>query len=86
VTVSDAVMTKTAMLCAHIGTDGLRGELTLVRAARALAALEGSSAVELSHVRRLATGALGHRLRRDPMDEVGAGARVQRAVTEVLGT
>lgn len=85
VTVSDAVMTKTATLCAHIGTDGLRGELTLMRAARAVAALEGAASVDLSHVRRLATGALGHRLRRDPMDDVGAGARVQRAVTEVFG-
>jgi magnesium chelatase subunit I len=83
--VSDAVLTRTATLCAHIGTDGLRGELTLLRAARALAALEGAAAVDLTHVRRMAPSALGHRLRRDPMDDVGAGPRVHRAVAEVLG-
>jgi magnesium chelatase subunit I len=85
VVVPDTIYQKTAELCAHLGTDGVRGELTLLRAARALAAIDGASAVELGHIRRLAPAALGHRLRRDPLDDVGAGVRVERAVTEVLG-
>jgi len=28
---------------------------------------------------------LSHRLRRDPLDEAGSGARVERAVSEILG-
>ena len=36
----DAVLEQAARLCLALGTDGLRGELTLMRAARALAALE----------------------------------------------
>ncbi len=34
VTVSDAALERAAKLCMALGTDGLRGELTLMRAAR----------------------------------------------------
>jgi magnesium chelatase subunit I len=85
VVVPDRLLTATATLCAALGTDGLRGELTLLRAARALAAYEGATTLTDAHVRRLAPAALGHRLRRNPMDEAGAGVRVERAVAEVFG-
>ena len=39
VQVADAALERAAQLCISLGTDGLRGELTLVRASRALAAL-----------------------------------------------
>ena len=67
-----------------LGTDGLRGELTLVRAARAVAALEGDDAVGVAHLRRVAAPALRHRLRRDPLDDTGSTVRVDRAVGELL--
>ena len=41
VAVPDAVLEMAARLCMALGTDGLRGELTLMRAARAAAALDG---------------------------------------------
>lgn len=85
VSVSDATMTRIAELCIALETDGLRGELTLVRAARAMAALAGDSSVELQHIREVAPMALRHRLRRDPLDESSSGTRVDRAVEEVLG-
>ncbi|HSN69894.1 MAG TPA: ATP-binding protein, partial [Steroidobacteraceae bacterium] len=40
VEVADSTLEQAAKLCLALGTDGLRGELTLMRAARALAALE----------------------------------------------
>jgi len=40
ITVSDELLIATSQLCAHLGADGLRGELTLMRAIRALAAYE----------------------------------------------
>ena len=43
VSVSDAALERAAKLCMTLGTDGLRGELTLMRAARALAALESAN-------------------------------------------
>jgi magnesium chelatase subunit I len=81
----DAAIETAARLCMQLGVDGSRGELTLIRAARAVAALEGDAAVENHHLRRVAPSALRHRLRRDPLDEAGSSVRVERAVEEVLG-
>ncbi len=74
-----------AQLCIALGSDGLRGELTLLRTARALAAYEGAGSITTDHIKRIAPSALRHRLRRDPLDEAGSGARVMRVVEEVLG-
>ena len=73
-----------AALCLALGSDGLRGELTLLRASRALAAFEGAPQATRDHLRRVAPLALRHRLRRDPLDEAGSTVRVGRAVEEVL--
>jgi len=84
VTVSDKVMEACARLCIAVGSDGLRGELTLIRAGRALAALEGAKSVTKDHLKRLAPLALSHRLRRDPLDDSGSSVRIERAVAETL--
>ena len=57
-------------------SDGLRGELTLMRAARAAAALAGADQVTDAHLRQVAGPALRHRLRRNVLDEGGSGTRV----------
>ena len=85
VIVSDAALERAAKLCMALGTDGLRGELTLMRAARALAALDGANAVADVHLRRIAPPALRHRLRRNPLDDAGSSVRVDRAIAEVFG-
>mgnify|MGYP003704003483 FL=1 len=74
-----------AALCQKLGTDGLRAELTLLRASRASAALAGAKQVKAVHLRQVAVMALRHRLRRDPLDDTDSGVRVQRAMDEVLG-
>jgi magnesium chelatase subunit I len=79
------VLEDAARLCLKLGTDGLRGELTLMRAARALTALEGAREVTRAALRRVTLLALPHRLRRDPLEEVGSATRVARAVEETLG-
>jgi len=85
VAVPDAMLELAARLCMALGTDGLRGELTLVRAARAAASLDGEAAVTEAHLRRVAPAALRHRLRRNPLDEAASTTRVERAMAEVLG-
>ncbi len=82
IAVSDAMLTRAAQLCMSLGTDGLRGELTLMRAARAVAAIEGAKAVSEDHLKRVAPAALRHRLRRNPLDESGSSVRVERALAE----
>jgi magnesium chelatase subunit I len=83
-TVADDILTQAAKLCMALGTDGLRGELTLLRAARALAAFEAADAVTPDHLRRMTAPALRHRLRRDPLDDSLASTRVDRVVAEVF--
>ncbi len=85
VSVSDEMLEKAALICMALGTDGLRGELTLMRAARAFAALDGKPAVLVKHLKEAAGPSLRHRLRRDPLDETDSGIRVERAVSEILG-
>jgi magnesium chelatase subunit I len=85
VAIPDAARERASALCMALGTDGLRGDLTLIRAARALAALQGDAAIGDAHFRRLAAPALRHRLRRNPLDNTGSTARVERAVAELMG-
>jgi magnesium chelatase subunit I len=84
ISMPDATLERAAELCLALGTDGLRGELSLIRAGRALACLEGGDTVDETHLRKVAPSALRHRLRRDPLDEAGSTARIERAVTEVF--
>jgi magnesium chelatase subunit I len=86
VAVPDAALERAAQLCLKLGTDGVRGELTLIRAARALCAFEDRSTVGDADIGRVAGLALRHRLRRDPLDDAGSSARVDRAVSELFGT
>jgi magnesium chelatase subunit I len=83
--VSNAALERAATLCMTLGTDGLRGELTLMRAARALAAIEHAKTVTDEHLKRIAPSALRHRLRRNPLDDAGSTVRVDRAIAEVFG-
>jgi magnesium chelatase subunit I len=84
VQVPDAALERAAQLCMALGTDGLRGELTLTRAARALAALDGVDVVGDEQLRRVAAPALRHRLRRNPLDDTGSTVRVERALSELF--
>jgi magnesium chelatase subunit I len=84
ISVPDAALERAAELCLELGTDGLRGELTLLRTARALAALDGEAVVGDDQIKRVAPSALRHRLRRNPLDDAGSGVRVERALEKVF--
>ncbi len=81
----DNVLRDAANLCLAVGADGLRGELTLMRAARAYAALEGAKEVTREHLIAIAPSALRHRLRRDVLDETGSTTRITRSIEELFG-
>ena len=84
VSMSDQILEKITELCLSLKTDGLRGELSLSKAARAYAALNGKKEVKLEHVKQIAGMSLRHRLRRDPLDDSNANIRVQKVIEEVL--
>jgi magnesium chelatase subunit D len=66
--------------CAKLGLDGVRGDITCARAARALAALDGRAEVDSDDVRRGAALAFGHRLRRDPLDQTAPAPQIDEAL------
>ena len=79
IAVERSVLEKIAQLCADLKVDGHRGELTIMRAARALAAFEGRRAVTDEHVKRVSAMALRHRLRRDALEETATSDQIEQA-------
>lgn len=84
VTMDSAVLSRVVQICMQLGVDGHRGELTVMRAARALAAFDGDVEVTFTHVRRVAIMSLRHRLRKDPLGAIDAGSRIERVLESVL--
>lgn len=66
-------------MCSLLGIDGIRGDITVNRAARALVALEGREEVTTADVARVAGMCLNHRLRKDVLDEIDTGTKVALA-------
>ena len=85
VSMDDKVLTDIARLCMNLGIDGHRGELTITRTAYAYAALQGETTVTMKHVREIAGLCLRHRLRKDPLETVDAGEKIDRELAKVLG-
>jgi len=75
---------KIAELCGELGIDGHRGELTISRSARSLAAFEGKKKVGPAEIKRVAAMALRHRLRRDPLEERAESERIQQAIEKTF--
>jgi magnesium chelatase subunit I len=73
-----------AELCVSLKVDGHRGELTIARAARALAAFEGRVRANAGDVARVAVMSLRHRLRRDPLEIVENGERIEQVLRQTI--
>jgi magnesium chelatase subunit D len=65
------IVESVSALCSSVGAEGLRADLTICRAAAALAGWEGREQAGAEEVRRVAAMALAHRARRHPMDSSG---------------
>ena len=85
VTMTDEVLTDIAKLCMNLGIDGHRGELTIARTAFAHAAFLGETVVTMKHVKEVASLCLRHRLRKDPLETLDAGEKIDRELAKVLG-
>ena len=78
------LLSRIAQFCAELKVDGHRGELTIMRAARALAAFEGRKVVDEDDVKRVVGMSLRHRLRRDILEDTATTERIEQAVESVL--
>jgi magnesium chelatase subunit I len=72
-----------AGLCVALTIDGHRGELTIARSSRALAAFEGRREVLDEDIGRVAVMSLRHRLRKDPLERIDSGVRIEQALSDI---
>jgi magnesium chelatase subunit I len=80
IVIDDAVHDAVSALCIEAAVDGMRADLVMLRAARALAALESEQAVTRNHVERVAETVLKHR--RHELSSGADGQPERRADTD----
>ena len=77
VTITDDFQLKISQICSELQIEGLRGDIVSTRAAKALAAYYGRTEVTLEDIKNTITLCLRHRLRRDPMESISSGDKVE---------
>jgi magnesium chelatase subunit I len=84
VTISQDFQLKISQVCSELQVEGLRGDIVSTRAAKALAAFENREEVTLEDIRRTITLCLRHRLRRDPMESISSGEKVETVFSQIF--
>ena len=85
VTIDQELKIKISQVCAELDVDGLRGDIVTNRTAKALAALEGRKEVTVDDIQRVIVMALRHRLRKDPLESIDSGYKVQKIFCQIFG-
>jgi magnesium chelatase subunit I len=85
VSIDHELKVNISQVCAELDVDGLRGDIVTNRTAKALAALEGRTEVTVDDIRRVIVMALRHRLRKDPLESIDSGYKVQKVFNQVFG-
>ncbi len=85
VTLEYELRLKISEVCAELDVDGLRGDIVINRAAKALAAYEGRSEVTLEDIQRVIVLCLRHRLRKDPLESSDSGVKVEKSFSKTFG-
>ncbi|NLU45776.1 MAG: magnesium chelatase ATPase subunit I [Euryarchaeota archaeon] len=70
VTIPDSLMHDIVMVSIHFGMEGHRADITMIRAAKANAALDGRTEATKDDVRQVAALVLSHRLKKRAFEEV----------------
>ena len=78
----DAVHARVSELCIDAAVDGLRADLVMLRAARALAALEQAAAISAEHVDRVAEAVLIHRRQTHQSDDARDSEAARQAFAD----
>jgi len=76
VTITKDYQLKISQICSELQIEGLRGDIVSTRAAKALAAFENRTVVTKDDIKRTISLCLRHRLRRDPMESINSGDKI----------
>lgn len=85
VVIASEFQQKISQICSELEIEGLRGDIVSTRAAKAIAAFENRSEVSLDDIRRTIPLCLRHRLRRDPMESINSGEKIQQTFDRIFG-
>jgi len=86
VTISKEFQLKISQICSELEIEGLRGDLVSTRAAKALTAFENRTEVTVNDIKRTITLCLRHRLRRDPMESINSGDKIEATFAKIFST
>jgi len=75
---------KISQVCSELEVEGLRGDIVTTRAAKALTAFECRQEVTMDDIKRTITLCLRHRLRRDPMESINSGHKIEAAFEKIF--
>jgi magnesium chelatase subunit I len=86
VIISKDFQLKISQICSQLEIEGLRGDIVSTRAAKALAAFEQRAEVTLDDIKRTITLCLRHRLRRDPMESINSGDKIESVFQTIFAS
>jgi len=86
VTISKDFQLKISEICSELQIEGLRGDIVSTRAAKSLTAFENRFEVTLDDIRRTIVLCLRHRLRKDPMESINSGDKIQVAFERIFSS
>ena len=86
VTINKDFQLKISQVCSELEVEGLRGDIVSTRAAKALAAFESREEVTLDDIKRTITLCLRHRLRRDPMESINSGDKIESVFEKIFSS
>ena len=86
VTISKEFQLKISEICSELEIEGLRGDIVSTRAAKSLTAFENRFEVTLDDIRRTIVLCLRHRLRKDPMESINSGDKIQVAFERIFSS
>jgi magnesium chelatase subunit I len=75
---------KISQVCGELDVDGLRGDIVTNRAAKAYAAYNNKTEVTVEDIQAVITMCLRHRLRKDPLETIDSGDKVQKVFDSVF--
>ena len=75
---------KISQVCGELDVDGLRGDIVTNRAAKAYAAYNSRNEVTVQDIQSVITMCLRHRLRKDPLESIDSGDKVQKVFDSVF--